>query len=122
MIRSRYAQLGTLGGVALGAASLVIAVVSAGGGHGSYTPAKILFPYTMYLAAALVGNISPPLVALAFFEFPVYGFTVGMAAGRGKARWVVSSILILHAATSVLCLYVKSNAFGEFTRHIFASG
>jgi hypothetical protein len=111
MRQRRYILVGTLGGVALGAASIVIAVAYAGGGHGTYAPAKILFPYTMCLAMAIAGSITPPLMALALLEFPLYGFSIGRAASRGQTKTVVYLIIILHTLTWVLCLFVKSDTF-----------
>ena len=54
-------------------------VVVAGGGHGSYMPAKILFPYSM-AATAFTREITTPLMVAALVQYPVYG---GILAWRG---------------------------------------
>jgi hypothetical protein len=95
---------GTVIGVALGTANIVIAVISAGAGHGTYTAAKILFPYTMYLAEAFAGSITGQLMLLAVLQFPLYGFVLGWAAARGRMKIAIYSILFLHAVAWVLCL------------------
>jgi hypothetical protein len=95
----------------MGAASLVIAWAYAGGGHGTYTAAKILFPYTMYFAASIVGKISAPLLVLALLEFPAYGFTIGLAAKRGRMKVALALVLAVHTAASGLCFSVKNADF-----------
>lgn len=50
--------------VLAGGIALVVAVVAAGAGHGTYVPAILLFPYSM-LMASFAGAITPVLLALA---------------------------------------------------------
>ncbi len=101
---------GTVSGVVFGAVNILIAIISAGGGHGTYTAAKILFPYTMFLAEVFATSINWPLMALAVLEFPLYGFFLGWAATRGRTKVAIYSILFLHAVAWVLCLSLKSGA------------
>jgi hypothetical protein len=110
---NRYALLGVLGGIVLGAVALVIAWAYAGAGHGTYIPAKVLFPYTMYLAVAVVGRITVPLLLLALLEFPAYGLAAGLAARRGRVGTVLVSILVLHVVMTAVCLHVKNADFAR---------
>jgi hypothetical protein len=107
----RYVLLGVLTGIVLGGVALVVAWAYAGAGHGTYTPAKILFPYTMYFAMALIGRITVPLLLLAVLEFPAYGLATGLAAPRGNVRAVLVLILAVHVAMTVACLHVKNADF-----------
>ena len=43
----------------IGILGMVLAYFSAGAGHGTYVPAKVLFPVTM-LSAVAVGSITGP--------------------------------------------------------------
>src|SRR5438105_4422954 len=67
---------GSLIGLALGALItipfLALAVFCAGGGHGTYAPAKFLFPVAMIFAVGRE-SITPPIIGLALVQFPLYG-------------------------------------------------
>jgi len=111
-MRKYYLLLGILGGMVVGAASLVISWAYAGGGHGSYSAAKILFPQTMYLATAVLGSVTTSLMVLAFLEFPVYGLAVGVAASHVRLRVILPTlILLLHAGMVALCFSVNNPDF-----------
>lgn len=106
-------MFGILTGSLLGGIALIIALDYAGGGHGTYVPAKILFPYTMYLALAVVGRITFPLLLLAIIEFPVYGVAVAFAAKRGRLLVTLVSVLVLHMAMTGVCLRAKNVDFAR---------
>jgi len=108
----KYYLLGVLGGMVVGAASLVISWAYAGAGHGTYSAAKILFPYTMYLATAILGSITTPLMVLALLEFPVYGLAAGVAASHVRLRLILPTlVLLLHAGMVALCFSVNNPNF-----------
>lgn len=71
-LRSRSILVGFVVGAVVGALLVGLTVIAAGGGHGSYVPAIVLFPYSMALAVPL-GSIAPPLVGLAILQYPAYG-------------------------------------------------
>jgi hypothetical protein len=71
---------------------LFITVLAAGGGHGSYMPAKLLFPWTM-AATAFTREIAQPFIAVAIAQYPAYGIALDWArstraieAGPADAR------------------------------------
>lgn len=55
--------------------ALLMALFSAGAGHGSYSIAKILFPYTMLSAFP----ITEPFMVLAVIQFPIYGLILAFS-------------------------------------------
>jgi hypothetical protein len=57
---------------------LFISVLAAGGGHGSYLPAKLLFPWSM-AGTAFTGTVTQALLALAIAQYPVYGIVLDWA-------------------------------------------
>jgi hypothetical protein len=116
MKKSRYVLAGIFAGVLVGGVALVVAWFYAGFGHGTYTPAKILFPYTMYFAVAFAGRITMPSLLLAFLEFPAYGLAAGLAAQRKKAILALGFILVLHVVTMALRLRIENDTFGAIFR------
>ena len=82
---------GRLLGIALVAegAALVVTVLAAGGGHGTYAPAKVLFPYSMALTAA-TGEITSPLVVIALAQYPAYAVIMWALRGTStrQRRWI----------------------------------
>jgi hypothetical protein len=97
-------------GTAIGALSALIALAAAAGGHGSYTPAAILFPYTM-LSTRFLDSITTPFVALALIQFPLYGFTVVWMRER-CGHWKSSGgFVALHVMAAVAALYARGEAF-----------
>ena len=111
---SRYRWLSllvwTLSGIGVGSVTLWLAVMFAGGGHGTYLPAAIFFPYTM-LSTLLTRQISIPAIGLAILQFPVYGAVVGCAES-GSIRWQRARlILALHV---IVFVAVALSGRGDF--------
>ena len=71
---------------------LLLALVSAGAGHGDYVLARVLYPYSLLLTR-LTGSLSMPFVILAVAQFPAYGWLFGMARSRGT-KWHIAAIAI----------------------------
>jgi hypothetical protein len=76
---------------------ILIAIISAGGGHGNYIAARLLLPFACvaigeYSAAAWIASI------LAVIEWPVYGAIVDMA---GRRSWAISAVLFVHIGLTV---------------------
>ncbi len=102
---------GIVSGVLIGALAIVITVLIAGGGHGSYIPAKLFFPYTM-LSTFHFGIINLPFVVLAIVQFPLYGAVIGIAGGRGKTLHVSAVIALVHLIVAVMCfLMLEGGSF-----------
>lgn len=89
---------------------LLIALLFAGGGHGTYSPAKVLFPYTM-ISAVLFGAFTVPSVLLGIFQFPIYGLALGIANKKGWFVPVAGFILFWHFTALILCFMISSENF-----------
>jgi hypothetical protein len=103
--------IGLSAGTLIGGISLVIAVMAAGGGHGTYMPAKILFPYTM-LSTITMERITSPYVLLAILQFPLYGLFLGFTLSRGsRLFWTTACLLsVLHlGAFAIAWAYVPGS-------------
>jgi hypothetical protein len=68
---------------------------SAGGGHGDYRLAMMLFPYTM-LSALIFDSITVPFIALAIIQFPLYGVAPGYANQKERFGWVAILLGVVH--------------------------
>lgn len=78
--------------VLAGGIALVVAVVAAGAGHGTYVPAILLFPYSM-LMASFAGATTPVLLALAVAQYPLYGlFLVTTWNRKRHLSWWLSMV------------------------------
>jgi hypothetical protein len=89
--------------------SLVMAIASAGAGHGDYFLAKILFPFTM-LSTRWNGVISPLYIFLAVVQMPLYGLYLVLGLWQFGARGACITGLFLAAAHAIavyLCFNPK---------------
>ncbi|HEX4825141.1 MAG TPA: hypothetical protein VFV19_12615 [Candidatus Polarisedimenticolaceae bacterium] len=101
---------GVLVGVCVSAILLTACFFAAGGGHGTYIPAIVLFPYTMVWAGALK-RITLPSLLLAVGQFPAYGGIAGWARSRQRsmpAVWVMASV---HVVAVLLALSAVGETF-----------
>ena len=89
---------------------LLAAVASAGGGHGSYLLAKILFPFTM-LSTLVFGSIIVPAIALAVLQFPVYGLVLGRANVKGSVDTHAAVLLLVHMLGVAACFILICDNF-----------
>lgn len=99
---------GTLVGLAIGIAvtfpSMILAIASAGAGHGDYVYARLLFPYSMLLTLAQDDIIYLLLTVLALIQFPSYGAIMGFGLSRSKKKWLIPLVLtLIHLAFVVAC-------------------
>jgi hypothetical protein len=69
--------LGALLGALVTPLALFVAMISAGAGHGDYLAARLLYPVPMLLTWITGDTITNISLALAFAQFPVYGYLVG---------------------------------------------
>lgn len=87
---------------------VIIAMIFAGGGDGTYLFFKLFFPYTMLLAA-LANGISIPLMILGLLQFPLYGVLIGFARSK-EASAAIIWLLVVHTIAVILCfLFLDSN-------------
>jgi hypothetical protein len=107
MIRS---LMGLALGALIGAACLYIAVIAGGAGHGTYFPAKALFPFTM-LSVVFGHSITSPFIVLAFLQFPLYGLVLGALYRSPRFRLGVTSLSLLHVAVAVVVFTFSDSSF-----------
>src|SRR5215472_14499995 len=87
----------SIGGLVTLLAAL-LAIASAGAGHGNYLFARVLFPYTMLLTRLTDDTVTLPLIVLGLAQFPLYGAVVGLAASTGRV-----GLTLAHLGAVVLC-------------------
>lgn len=92
-------------GAGLGFAALFFVVTAAGAGHGTYLPAKILFPYTM-LSTALFDEVTVPFSLLALVQFPLYGAIAGSVRAPRPTRSALSAAVVIHGIAALGALIV----------------
>lgn len=80
--------------------AVVMAVFFAGGGHGTYVPAALCFPWTM-LSTLANHEITEPFLYLALVQFPLYGILAG-AARSATRRPKLAAVVIAGLATAHL--------------------
>lgn len=90
--------------------ALAVAIGAAGGGHGTYLPAKLIFPYTMLLARS-GDSITSAGIAVALLQFPVYGLMVALARSRPGRNLSGLACAACHACTAVLALLYSPSGF-----------
>jgi hypothetical protein len=88
----------------------LLAVASAGAGHGNYLWAKVFFPFTM-LSTAVFQSITTFFLAVAVIQFPIYGLLIGRCARQRKALMASGVILSVHLIAIGLAFYYSSRNF-----------
>ena len=85
---------GFLIGLGITPVAFVLALYSAGAGHGDYVLVRLLYPIPM-LATLLTNTMITSLsIGLAALQFPAYGAFV---AGAGRSRWLALGVFHLVA-------------------------
>ena len=87
-----------------------ITALAAGGGHGSYMPAKLLFPWTM-AATAFTRDIAQPFIAVAIAQYPVYGVILDWARSAGQLKSGVLALAAAHVAAVMLAFVISNPSF-----------
>lgn len=103
--RATHLTFWVLTGAILGAAlvipALLIAIASAGAGHGDYVAARALFPIPM-LFTNIEGEIGIFSGGLALLQFPIYGMLFGWIFWRSS--YVAGFLLAAaHTAAAAAC-------------------
>ncbi len=76
----------------------------AGGGHGSYLPAKLIFPYSM-LAAQLLGAINIIPMLLGVVQIPLYFFLIR------RDKKLIYIVLAIHILAIYGCFNLGEQIF-----------
>ena len=100
------AAVGGLAGFAL----IFVAAIAAGAGHGSYAPAKLLFPLSMALTG-ITGTISEPLVIMAMAQCPAYGLFIGWLTARRRRRLAWTVLGVVHACAAASAMIFPASTF-----------
>jgi hypothetical protein len=80
----------------------IVAFLAAGGGHGTYVPAALLFPGALLLATALT-TISDAVLCVGAAQWPLYGAAVGLASRRGYTKEAIAYLGLFHALLVAAC-------------------
>ena len=83
---------------------LLVTIFLMGGGHGTYVPAKLFYPYTMILAY-LIGKINFVGGLIALGQIPFYGWIL-----LKKPKWK-GYIIAIHIITILICLSINDPNF-----------
>ena len=88
----------------MGLVAFVVAIYSAAGGHGSYMPFAVLFPYSFLATVALGDGIGVVAGTLTLAQFPVYAVVLRRACLTGtlwqRAAWVIAT----HVLVAAVCV------------------
>ncbi|TPN86466.1 hypothetical protein FJ987_06405 [Mesorhizobium sp. CU2] len=83
--------------------ALLLALFSAGSGHGDWVLARVLYPIPMLVTLLTNNTVTSLSVGLAVVQFPAYGVFVALGGrGRWLALGVVHAIAVLAAFSGVL--------------------
>lgn len=85
------------------AAAGAVAVFCCGAGHGTYLPAKLLFPLTM-ISTGYLDTITTWFAILGLAQFPLYGMllSIGLRKNRGKITLMAIGVWHLLAICAAL--------------------
>ncbi|MBN1787657.1 MAG: hypothetical protein JW806_04615 [Sedimentisphaerales bacterium] len=84
---------------------IVLALISAGAGHGSYFLCKLFFPYTM-LSTHLYEVITTPFMFLAVIQIPLYGLLLSITNKKRTVVIIGVIIAFLHLVAVFLCFII----------------
>ena len=84
---------------------LLVTIMVAGGGHGTYLPAKVFYPFTMLIAILTQNEIGilPTIIAIA--QIPIYALIL-----TKKPKWKLYLIAI-HVLSAIICLSLTTETF-----------
>src|SRR3954470_18950029 len=106
---TKNAGNGAAGGLCVAILLFWAALVADGAGHGSFTAAKLFFPYPMLLVMIWRGTIGPIALILAAFQWALYGAAVG---GASKHRVLVIATLVgTHVSAVAVCFSMHTDIF-----------
>ena len=81
---------------------LILTIFFAGGGHGTYLPAKLIYPFTMLLAKSEIGTVG---LIIAVLQIPIYAIIL-----EKKPKWKYYLISV-HLLAIIFCLSIKNSSF-----------
>lgn len=81
-----------------------------GAGHGTYLPAKLLFPYTM-ATTRWTHEITNSAIGAGWSAYAGYGALLGSGWPTAQRKRVGLVVLGLHALAAIVCLILSHSAF-----------
>jgi hypothetical protein len=105
---SRSSLIGLAFGTVACTLCLLVAVFAAGAGHGTYLPAKILFPFAM-LASVFGRSITFLYVVLGLGQFPLYGLLLGAAFRSPRFVLCVIILSCAHFAVAAVDIFMPAD-------------
>ena len=84
---------------------LFLTVFLAGGGHGTYLSAKLIYPFSMILAG-FKDEIGTLEIVMAIIQIPIYALIIYLK----KPKWIFY-IIGLHTLAVIICLNISTEAF-----------
>jgi len=100
------ARLGLWTGVLVTPLAALLALGSAGAGHGDYVFAKLLFPAFMLPPLGL-------LIWLALAQYPLYGWIIDWTRQRKQARRGTAIVAALHLGALAIIVFHPPDGFGS---------
>lgn len=82
--------------------ALLIAIASAGAGHGDYLAARLLFPLAMLASLLTEDTIKVPSTVIALLQFPAYGALIGWCWAR-HVRYLPLLAATVHILAAIMC-------------------
>ena len=107
-VRNALAGLGL--GILISVPLLLIAIVWAAGGHGTYVLARIVFPIPMICASSR-GSITPSIIAVALAQFPLYGSACGALYRSRACRYYAIGLAIVHSTLALIAILQRDEGF-----------
>jgi len=107
-IRSSLAGFGV--GILIAIPLLLLAVLWAAGGHGTYALAKILFPIPM-ICVVTRGSVTAPIIFLALVQFPFYGLILSLLYRMRHFRYYASGFAVGHLLLVIIVLLQRDVSF-----------
>lgn len=110
MSNTRIYYLAFFIGVVLPLVAFPIAVLLAAGGHGSYAPGRVLFPFTM-LSTVFNDRITIEFLYMGLAQFPLYAVVVAVFCKIDKAWWGFLGVAMLHLIAAVAAFSFTTPGF-----------
>ena len=84
---------------------LALVILSTGGGHGTYLPAKVIYPTTMIIAILTKNGIGIIPIIIAIVQIPIYALIL-----TKKLEWKFY-LIVIHVVLVILCLNLTTETF-----------
>lgn len=80
----------------------MLAIASAGAGHGNYVSAKALFPYSFLFSKLAGSTLTPFFLGLAVVQYPIYGALFGFFVSR-RVLTLPLAVVAAHVLAVAIC-------------------